>query len=111
MERDDAGKRGEGGRQRFDAGDFCLCSRDPASPDVLEDLVKVGALSLTYGMVFGGCLRDVAKVFDTLSEDLMPEAANDLYGVLDAVIDGRILAGFENLDVQSGDDACQRNLH
>ena len=57
---------------------LCLCGRDPASAEVREDMVKVMALSLRYGLVLSGCLRDAAAAFDNIFIALLPNEAREL---------------------------------
>ena len=57
---------------------LCLCGRDPASDEVRAEVVKVMALGVRFGLIPGGCLRDVAASFDDIVVALMPVEARDL---------------------------------
>ena len=58
--------------------DLCFCDRDPASAEVREDLAKVLALNLRYGLVLSGCLGDAAAAFDNIFVSLLPTEAREL---------------------------------
>ena len=40
--------------------DLCLCGRDPDSDEVRAEVAKAMALTVRFGLIPGGCLRDVA---------------------------------------------------
>ena len=42
---------------------LCLCGRDPASDEVMRDMALTLAFCMQYGMVFNGCLKDIAAGF------------------------------------------------
>ena len=77
--------------QEFDVGPFdmemnlCLCGRDPASGEVRAEVVKAMTLGVRFGLIPGGCLRDVAAAFDDIFTALMPVEARDLGQLMEEI--------------------------
>ena len=65
--------------------DLCLCGRDPDSGEVYIELVKAMALGVRFGLIPGGCLRDVAASFDDIFVALMPTEARDLAQLMEEI--------------------------
>jgi len=64
---------------------LCTCGRDPSSAEVRAEAIKVMALSVRYGLVTGGCLRDAALAFDEIYVNLVPSEARQLDTVLTGI--------------------------
>ena len=71
--------------ERVSEMQLCLCGRDPDSAEVRAEMVKAMALSLRYGLVFGGCLWQAAEAFDTLFVSLLPGEARELEQMLQEI--------------------------
>ena len=62
---------------------FCLCQRSPDSPEVREDLLKSLALGFRYGIVQGGCIKDIAVSFDKIMSRVVPDEAQILMQMIE----------------------------
>ena len=65
--------------------DLCLCGRHPDSEEVRAEVVKAMALTVRFGLIPGGCLRDVAASFDDIFVALMPVEARDLGQIIEEI--------------------------
>ena len=65
--------------------DLCLCGRHPDSDEVRAEVVKAMALTVRFGLIAGGCLRDVAMSFDDIVVALMPVEARDLEQLMEEI--------------------------
>ena len=64
---------------------LCLCKRDPTSDEVMRDIALTLAFGIQYGMVFNGCLKDIALGFFKIYNKLLPKEIKQLDKLIEEI--------------------------